>query len=82
MKPSRADQANLTTGGLGVAEGGWETAVSGSSRDLRTHKWHSDHSSTHSLSLLILGHLLPGLSEHGALSLFSILPLFSRLSWQ
>ena len=43
MKPSRADQANLTTGGLGVAEGGWETAVSGSSRDLRTQKWHSDH---------------------------------------
>ena len=42
MKPSRADQANLTTGGLGVAEGGWETAMSGSSRDLRTQKWHSD----------------------------------------
>ena len=42
MKPSRADQANLTTGGLGVAEGGWEMAVSGSSRDLRTQKWHSD----------------------------------------
>ena len=42
MKLSRADQANLTTGGLGVAEGGWETAVSGSSRDLRTQKWHSD----------------------------------------
>ena len=43
MKPSRANQANLTTGGLGVAKGGWETAVSGSSRDLRTQKWHSDH---------------------------------------
>ena len=40
---SRATIVRLTTGGLGVAEGGWETAVSGSSHDLRTQKWHSYH---------------------------------------
>ena len=92
LEPCRANQGSLTTGKLGICQGQLGTGCEQLKLWLRTQKRAfrsfivrqstSCACSTHSLSMLILGHLpiQLGPSEYCALSFLSS-PIFLLLSW-